>query len=312
MNRSDRLTAILMLLQRQPRTAAQLAAHFECSRRTILRDIQALCEIGVPVIAREGVGGGYELPEDYWLAPPALTNQEAFLLLLAVGSLSQPTETPFQQQRASLTAKLRTLLPAEQLAHIEHLLDHIQLNSAPERDQRAVHLEALFTASHEQRWVRVHYQSAQRRSVQHLLPRTLFSQNGLWYCHAYSHERGEERNYRVDRILALDEPEQTLAPPPDTLSVPYDDETHPEIDVRLTARGAAYVESDRHLGPILKREPDGSARLTLRCPPSELDWYARYFASLGDEAYVEGPPELRERICQLGQRLFETYRTMVT
>jgi predicted DNA-binding transcriptional regulator YafY len=308
MNRSDRLTAILMLLQRQPRTAAQLAAHFECSRRTILRDIQALCEIGVPIIAREGVGGGYALPEGYWLSPPALSNQEAFLLLLAMSTLSQPTETPFQQQRASLTAKLRTLLPVEQLAQVEHLLDHIQLNSTPKRDQKATYLEALLTASHEQRWVRVEYQSVKRRSVQHLLPRNLYSENGLWYCRAYSHERGEERSYRVDRILALDEPEQALPPPTEAPSVPYHHESHPQIDVRLTPRGAAYVESDRHLGPLLKREPDGSARLTLRCPPGELDWYARFFASLSEEAYVEGPPELRQRICQLGQRLLETYR----
>ena len=51
-NRIDRLTAILLLLQEQPHTAAVLARHFEVSRRTIMRDVQALCEIGVPVVMR--------------------------------------------------------------------------------------------------------------------------------------------------------------------------------------------------------------------------------------------------------------------
>jgi predicted DNA-binding transcriptional regulator YafY len=58
MNRTDRLTAILLLLQERSRTAGEIARHFEVSRRTVLRDVQALCEIGVPIVAREGVGGG--------------------------------------------------------------------------------------------------------------------------------------------------------------------------------------------------------------------------------------------------------------
>ena len=63
MNRTERLTAIILLLQERPRTAEQIARAFEVSRRTILRDMQALSEIGVPLIAREGAGGGYALPE---------------------------------------------------------------------------------------------------------------------------------------------------------------------------------------------------------------------------------------------------------
>ena len=41
MRRSDRLTGILIALQGRQRTAADLAARFEVTRRTILRDIDA-------------------------------------------------------------------------------------------------------------------------------------------------------------------------------------------------------------------------------------------------------------------------------
>ena len=53
MNRIERLTGILLLLQERPRTSQDIADHFEVSRRTILRDVQARCEMGVPVIAGE-------------------------------------------------------------------------------------------------------------------------------------------------------------------------------------------------------------------------------------------------------------------
>jgi len=52
MNRTDRLLAIVLELQRRRRShcrAEDLATHFEVSKRTIYRDIQALCEAGEPI-----------------------------------------------------------------------------------------------------------------------------------------------------------------------------------------------------------------------------------------------------------------------
>jgi predicted DNA-binding transcriptional regulator YafY len=78
--------------------------------------------------------------------------------------------------------------------------------------------------------------------------------------------------------------------------------------VKLTARGVSYVESEPHLGPQLRRYPDRTGFLTFRCPPTELDWFARYFAGFGPEAEVCAPPELRQRLQQLGQKLTEQYQ----
>lgn len=101
MNRIDRLTAILLRLQGGKRTAGELAAHFEVSRRTILRDIQALSEMNIPVVAAVGTEGGYSLPDDYSLPPLALTLHEALLLRLALSSLAQLGTTPFERERVS-------------------------------------------------------------------------------------------------------------------------------------------------------------------------------------------------------------------
>ena len=90
MNRMDRLTAILLLLQGGKRTAGEIAQRFEVSKRTIQRDIQALGEIGIPIIAELGVSGGYTLPSDYSLPPLALTLHEALLLLLSRSAYSSP------------------------------------------------------------------------------------------------------------------------------------------------------------------------------------------------------------------------------
>ena len=49
----DRLIGILsILLQKDMVTAPELAEHFEVSRRTINRDIEALSKAGIPIISK--------------------------------------------------------------------------------------------------------------------------------------------------------------------------------------------------------------------------------------------------------------------
>ncbi len=93
MTRTDRLTGIILALQNGRHTAAQLAARFEVSRRTILRDVDALSQIGVPVVALPGPGGGLALADGYWLPPLHLSAAEAAVLLLALRVLGEPAAT---------------------------------------------------------------------------------------------------------------------------------------------------------------------------------------------------------------------------
>jgi predicted DNA-binding transcriptional regulator YafY len=308
MNKLERLTGILLLLQTQSLTSEQIAAHFEISRRTVLRDIQALSELGVPVEAVSGPGGGYRLHEAYLLAPLPLTAREAALLLLSLSAMSKLGDVPFAAEHASLLAKLRALLPQPLPDEVDRLLAVLAVD-IPERQQAAPFLEALVQAAQEGRAVRVVYQSAERQSTQHLLPRSIQTQNGYWYCYAYAVEHEEERAYRVDRIRALTLLDELIDPATLPTPQPYDHESHPQIVATLTPRGVAEVESEPHLGQRIQRQPDGSGLLMLRCPPGELRWYSRYFAGLGADVDVTAPPELRDRLHAIGQMLAERYQS---
>jgi len=64
--RASRLLRILLLLQNRGRlTAGRLAEELEVSRRTILRDVDAMTEAGLPVVVTHGAGGGIGLGFDY-------------------------------------------------------------------------------------------------------------------------------------------------------------------------------------------------------------------------------------------------------
>ena len=64
--RAGRAVAILLLLQKRGQmTADELAGELDVSPRTILRDIEALNEAGVPVSSVKGSRGWYELLDGY-------------------------------------------------------------------------------------------------------------------------------------------------------------------------------------------------------------------------------------------------------
>ncbi len=304
MNRLERLTGVLLLLQARSRTSDEIARHFEVSKRTVLRDVQALSEMGVPIIAREGVGGGYSLPDDFKLAPMPLTTHEAFLLLFALQAADDLAGSPFSGARATLAAKLRATLPVIPQDEARRLLSAITSpRRAPRKELR--YLEPLLQAVAARTWVRLTYRSVRRSSTQVVFPHRIEAEEGLWLLEAFSREHEEYRRYRVDRIEALESlPDWAEIPPAPTA---YDHADYPLIEAAVTRRGVARLDGQPDLAAHLTVSPDGSGRLAFRCPPSELDYYARLLGTIGNDVEVQAPGALRDKLLDMGKQLVQRY-----
>lgn len=306
MNRIDRLTAILLLLQGGKRSAGEIARHFEVSRRTIQRDIDALCEMGIPIAADLGVAGGYSLPADYSLPPLALTLHEALLLRLALSSVSQLSETPFKQERESLLAKVQTLIPRHAHEQLDQLTQALSLD-VPSRPYPTPFLDRLLECTREELWIRTTYRSEKGVSQQTLLPMRVRTEAGLWYCEAYSYERKAVRVYRVDRFLDV-----KAAPVPPHMERPAFPVAHthssfPEICIHLTARGVLRLEREPHLTPHIQHLSEGEGLLKVRLRREDYDWLVRILLGLGTEAKVLAPEELRIHVQQVAQEIASHY-----
>ena len=92
----DRLLGILTILLKNDRvTAPQLAEKFEVTRRTIGRDIDALCQAGIPIITHQGGGGGISIADGYKLDKSILTADELssiIAVLKGIGSVSEKSQ----------------------------------------------------------------------------------------------------------------------------------------------------------------------------------------------------------------------------
>ena len=82
--RADRLISLILALQDQGKTtASHLAGALEVSRRTILRDLDALSLSGVPILAEGGPGGGTWLDPAYRTSLTGMKEAELRTLLVA-------------------------------------------------------------------------------------------------------------------------------------------------------------------------------------------------------------------------------------
>ena len=101
---------MLLILQRRGRmTAGRLARELEVSERTILRDVGALGEAGVPVYTVRGIGGGIELMGGFETRLTGLTEEEAAAMLLA-GRPEIATRLGMGRAAATARRKLREAL----------------------------------------------------------------------------------------------------------------------------------------------------------------------------------------------------------
>jgi len=69
-----------------------LAEKFEVNRRTINRDIDSLCQAGIPVVTHQGTGGGISIAEGFKLDKSVLTADELSGIIAAlkgIGSVSE-------------------------------------------------------------------------------------------------------------------------------------------------------------------------------------------------------------------------------
>ncbi len=201
MNRTERLYALVEELRsRAPRLmrAAELAARFEVSTRTIERDLLALQEAGVPIWAQPGPGGGYGLNVDTTLPPLNLTPSEAVAIAT---SLAATQSMPFAVAGRSALQKITAAMAGTSKETAERLVSQVRVVAdANEPAMRASGvIERALLASFA---IELHYRDKQERESHRIVePVGVFSTSNGWYLAAWCRLRQAPRAFKLDRIL---------------------------------------------------------------------------------------------------------------
>jgi predicted DNA-binding transcriptional regulator YafY len=294
MNRTDRLLAIVLELQgARRRRAEDLAATFETSKRTIYRDIEALCEAGVPIVAVPG--RGYSLMEGYFLPPVTFSADEAAILLLGSDVMAQSFDAQYRAAAQGAARKIEAVLPAPLAADVAGLRRSIHFVTSRQTagDELLVPLRGAVADCTR---VRFAYHSrgrsdgsAPRREVD---PYALAHVGGAWYLRGHDHLRDSVRTFRLSRMDDLAVLETRFERPPFTpMRAPGLDERPVEVRILFDRSVARWVRETPSFFTVGTEETPGGFLVTLRVREERevLGWVLQW----GRHAEVLAPDGLR-------------------
>lgn len=311
MNRIDRLVGIIVLLQgRRVTTAEEIAAHFETSVRTVYRDIAALGEAGVPLVAEAGVG--YSLARGYHMPPVMFTEEEAAALVIGAEVTQQVADESLKRSIGGALLKIRSVLTADRrdyIARLERALGVQISRTAP----LGTNLMPMQDAIVRRRCLRLRYDAGRRGEITERVVEPLgtvyYSQQ--WHLIGWCRLRKALRDFRLDRIAGWEVMAETF-------------EGHADFSMEMFLR--QELEGDGMTQVTVVVSPEVLERFRAQAPSSPLreeqladgwlrieflsfvpQYLAGWVMGFGTRIKVEHPPELKERLLAETRALMAQY-----
>jgi predicted DNA-binding transcriptional regulator YafY len=304
MDRINRLIATVLLFQRKKRLRAEdIAEYFGTSSRTVYRDIDALCQAGVPIAGEAGYG--YTLQGEH-LAPVMFTEEEAGAILMGAEFVRHLTDASLQQHLQAALVKVQSVIPSDKRDHFERMQSSVSVFTRPAAFQEHLGSDMLSTLQQAiagRSVVQIAYENRHAdASAREIEPLHLVFYGNHWHVIAYCRLRKEIRDFRLDRVLRLTIlPEQFSAHELFSLSQylaeQYDLREPHEVRVEVASEALRIIAAQKYYYGFVQEEPRADGAVLTFIVPS-LQWIMRWLLSFGAHITILAPAELRVMFAQ--------------
>ncbi len=317
MSRTERLLELMTLIKAQGGgfTVQEMADQFGVSRRTMLRDLQSLSAMGLPLSASPGPGGGYSLAFKQRSVTLSLSAEEAVGLIASYEAF-QDSPSPLLESNVSAIIKLRAALAPDVVLELDRLRERLAVIGLP-RMYDAPFLRELLSSSLSQTHLRITYESRTGKSERLIFPYGLIAGIGFWYCGCYDYKRKSHVWLRADRITRVQHASELQPRESITLkdwlhlsSTGKIDSTDPNnvrVHASVSARGMKMLSWSAFREGLQLHE-DGSATIDMIASASNLEFYARQFLKSGAEVRVKSPERLVKIIHGYAKEIIALYK----
>ncbi|GLZ38097.1 WYL domain-containing protein [Actinokineospora sp. NBRC 105648] len=313
--RTDRLVAILLLLQRREHaTAAEVARELEVSERTARRDLDALAMAGVPVYATQGRGGGWRLVGGARTDLSGLTAGEARALFLVAGPASAATPAVRAALRKLVHALPEPFRAQAEAAASSLVVDPRHWGTSRVERRPPRFLDELQDAVIRGVQVRLGYLDRDGAETERTVhPLGIVAKGPSWYLVANT-EAGR-RTFRIDRVSSTDPTADPVHRPEDfdlaeswrEIAAEVDRKRMPlEIQAVCVPHGIGVLRMafDDRLD-VGGATTDGRIEVVIRGHSEYL--LAGELAGLVEWVEVTGPPGVRDHLAAIGTAIVERY-----
>lgn len=295
----DRLIGILsVLLQKDRITALELADKFEVSRRTINRDIEALCKAGIPIVTVQGNGGGISVMDGYKIDRTILTSSEMNAILSGLQSLDSVSGTNRYRVLMDKLSYKNTLNADNSI-----IIDLSYWDKAAVSDK----IELIKTAIDNKEQITFYYYSPQNEMQRTIEPYHLIFQWANWYVWGYCTTRCDFRMFKLTRITELKNTGDKNKPR-DVPPYIADKLLHTKGEITATVKFSPAVKwriIDEFGADDLTVAEDGSIIKTFTW--SDVPAFISYILTFNENAEILEPDAYRKEISLLLKKISEKY-----
>ena len=296
----DRMLGILtVLLQNDRVTAPFLAEKFEVNRRTIGRDIDALCRAGIPVVTHQGSGGGISVAKGFKLDKSILTAGELSGIIAALKGLGTVSEqTQIERTLDKLGAYTDTVISLSEPVIIDlasyykgHLTEKIETLKQAIAGKNIVTFDYFYEKGESKRRVE---------------PYIVVFQWTSWYVFGFCLERLDWRMFKLNRLWNLTATNEHFSPreiPPEKRNF----HSHFNDDIKLVAvfdKAVKYQLIESYGLDCFHEDDEG---LHFEFGFTNRNYVISWLLSFGDKVKVLEPPDIAKDIESVAQGILLRY-----
>ncbi len=292
---------VYILMNQKSTTAKELREHFEVSQRTIYRDIETLCQAGIPIYTTKGKGGGIALMENFVLNKSVLSKQEQNEILAALSGFKAATNTESDR----IINKLGALFGNKSYDWIEVDFSNWNHNELDKKKFNEIKNAILNRNIISFEYYNANGQSSHRR----IDPYKLWFRGQAWYLFGYCKHKKDGRYFKISRIRNLEITNEAFVPDPFLLK--HDEEpaqamNYPMIFAVLKLDASmGYRIYDEFPSECIERSFDGS--FIVRTTLQDSSWLMGYLMSFEEHLEILEPKELRDRIIMKYKKSLSKY-----
>ncbi|MET0451968.1 MAG: YafY family protein [Mycobacterium sp.] len=308
---TSRVLQLLGLLQsRRVWTGDELSERLGVTGRSVRRDVERLRDLGYPVHASKGHGGGYQLGAGAALPPLLLDPDEAVAMAVCLRLAAGGSVAGVGESALRALSKLDQVMPARLRSQVSAVHDATVTLTSGQSDS-PVEPDVLMTlarASRDHEHVNAAYVDVRGNETQRRLePYQLVTTGRRWYLLCYDRDKQDWRSLRLDRMADVRALGSTFTPREAPDAAQYVRRAITASPYRYVAR-VRYEASKETVAQSFSDasadiEADGPDACIVTAGADEAERMVPWLALPGVEFEVLEPPEVIAAVREVAERL---------
>ncbi|WP_137148022.1 YafY family protein [Mycolicibacterium sp. CR10] len=307
---TGRVLRLLGLLQsRRVWSGQDLADRLGVTTRSVRRDVDRLRELGYPVHASTGHGGGYQLGAGAALPPLLLDPEEAVAMAVCLRVAAGGSVAGIGESALRALSKLDQVMPARMRSQVSAVHEAtVTLGTATDTPVDPDVLMTLARASRDHEHVTAAYVDLHGNATQRRVePYQLVTTGRRWYLLCFDRDRADWRSLRLDRMADVRAQGSTFLPrdAPDAASY---------VRRAIASAPYPYIAKVRYFAPqevvaqifsaaSVEIEADGPDACIVTTGADDPERMVPWLALPGCDFEVLEPPEVVDAVRVVADRI---------